>query len=54
MCLACDLTDAPSHSITKYTTAGQALNEVLKKLIPQITAGKKVLELSIEYVVLLV
>ncbi|WOO79287.1 Proliferation-associated protein 2G4 [Vanrija pseudolonga] len=34
--------------ITKYTTAGQALNEVLKKLIPQITAGKKVLELSIE------
>ena len=34
--------------ITKYTTAGQALGEVLKKLVPQVTAGKKVLELCVE------
>lgn len=35
-------------SLTKYTTAGQALAVVLKKLIPEITAGKKVLDLTIE------
>ncbi|CAK9783568.1 Creatinase/aminopeptidase [Cutaneotrichosporon oleaginosum] len=33
--------------ITKYTTAGQALAAVLKKFVPEITAGKKVLELCI-------
>lgn len=38
------------YSLTKYTSAGQALGEVLKKLIPQITPGKKVLDLCIEYV----
>ncbi|WVR04580.1 DNA-binding protein, 42 kDa [Kwoniella sp. DSM 27419] len=37
-----------NDTLTKYTTAGQALGEVLKKLIPQITAGKKVLDLCIE------
>ncbi|ORY27797.1 peptidase M24, structural domain-containing protein [Naematelia encephala] len=35
-------------AITKYTTAGQALADVLKKLIPQITAGKSVLDLCVE------
>lgn len=35
-------------SLTKYTTAGQALAVVLKKLIPEIKAGKKVLELTTE------
>lgn len=39
-----------AYSLTKYTSAGQALGEVLKKLIPQITPGKKVLDLCIEYV----
>lgn len=34
--------------ITKYTTAGQALNTVLKKLIPEIQPGKKVLDLCVE------
>jgi curved DNA binding protein len=33
--------------ITKYTTAGQALAAVLKKFVPEIAAGKKVLELCI-------
>lgn len=37
-------------SLTKYTTAGQALGEVLKKLVPKLVAGEKVLELSIAYV----
>ena len=37
-------------SITKYTSAGQALGEVLKKFIPTVTAGKKVLDLVIECV----
>ncbi|WVQ84122.1 DNA-binding protein, 42 kDa [Cryptococcus sp. DSM 104549] len=37
-----------SDALTKYTTAGQAVSEVLKKFIPQITAGKKVLDLCIE------
>ncbi|KAK1926455.1 peptidase M24, structural domain-containing protein [Papiliotrema laurentii] len=35
-------------AITKYTSAGQALGEVLKKFIPTVTAGKKVLDLVIE------
>lgn len=35
-------------SLTKYTSAGQALAEVLKKLLPQVSAGKKVLDLCIE------
>lgn len=34
--------------ITKYTTAGQALNTVLKKLVPEIQPGKKVLDLCVE------
>ncbi|WWC59323.1 DNA-binding protein, 42 kDa [Kwoniella dejecticola CBS 10117] len=34
--------------LTKYTTAGQALGEVLKKFIPSVTSGKKVLDLCIE------
>lgn len=37
-----------SRRITKYTSAGQAVAEVLKKLIPQIVAGKKVLDLCME------
>ncbi|WWC67880.1 DNA-binding protein, 42 kDa [Kwoniella pini CBS 10737] len=37
-----------NDTLTKYTTAGQALGEVLKKFIPSITAGKKVLDLCIE------
>jgi len=35
-------------AVTKYTSAGQAVGEVLKKLIPQITSGKKVLDLCVE------
>ncbi|OWZ45694.1 DNA-binding protein, 42 kDa [Cryptococcus neoformans c45] len=35
-------------ALTKYTSAGQALGHVLKKLVPQITPGKKVLDLCIE------
>lgn len=35
-------------SITKYTSAGQALGEVLKKFVPSVVAGKKVLDLCIE------
>jgi methionine aminopeptidase len=35
-------------SITKYTSAGQAISDVLKKFIPTVTAGKKVLDLCIE------
>ena len=38
-------------SITKYTSAGQTLGEVLKKFVPSVTAGKKVLDLCIECVV---
>lgn len=41
----CSYTD--TRSITKYTTAGQALAAVLKKFVPEITAGKKVLELCV-------
>jgi hypothetical protein len=41
---------ADSRRITKYTSAGQALGDILKKFIPTITAGKKVLDLCIEYV----
>ncbi|WVQ97968.1 DNA-binding protein, 42 kDa [Kwoniella sp. CBS 9459] len=37
-----------NDTLTKYTTAGQALGEVLKKFIPQVTAGKKVLDLCVE------
>ncbi|WWD00502.1 DNA-binding protein, 42 kDa [Kwoniella sp. B9012] len=37
-----------NDTLTKYTTAGQALGEVLKKFIPSITAGKKVLDLCVE------
>ncbi|KAK8846826.1 DNA-binding protein, 42 kDa [Kwoniella newhampshirensis] len=37
-----------NDALTKYTTAGQALGEVLKKFIPQVVAGKKVLDLCIE------
>nr|ODN73634.1 DNA-binding protein, 42 kDa [Cryptococcus depauperatus CBS 7841] len=37
-----------NDALTKYTTAGQALTEVLKKLLPQITPGKKVLDLCVE------
>lgn len=39
-------------SLTKYTSAGQVLAEVLKKLVSQVTAGKNVLELCIESVLL--
>ena len=35
-------------SLTKYTSAGQVLGEVLKKLAPQVRVGKHVLELCIE------
>ncbi|ORX34428.1 peptidase M24, structural domain-containing protein, partial [Kockovaella imperatae] len=35
-------------AITKYTSAGQAVGEVLKKFLPSIAPGKKVLELCIE------
>lgn len=41
---------ADGSRITKYTSAGQALGDVLKKFIPTVTAGKKVLDLCIEYV----
>lgn len=37
-----------NDALTKYTTAGQALADVLKKLVPQITTGKKVLDLVVE------
>ncbi|WWD22114.1 DNA-binding protein, 42 kDa [Kwoniella shandongensis] len=37
-----------NDALTKYTTAGQALGDVLKKFIPQVVAGKKVLDLCIE------
>ncbi|KAK4684443.1 hypothetical protein P7C73_g5733, partial [Tremellales sp. Uapishka_1] len=37
-----------NDALTKYTSGGQVLAEVLKKLIPSITAGKKVLDLCIE------
>ena len=42
------VTYAECCSITKYTTAGQALAEVIKKLIPQVEAGKKVADLCSE------
>ncbi|GFZ49246.1 Curved DNA-binding protein [Saitozyma sp. JCM 24511] len=35
-------------ALNKYSSAGQTLGEVLKKFIPQVTAGKKVLDLVIE------
>ena len=35
-------------SLTKYTTAGTILGEVLKKFIPTIQAGKSVLDLCTE------
>ncbi len=37
-------------SLTKYTSAGQVLGEVLKKLIPQVVASKNALDLCIEYI----
>ncbi len=45
-------TAADVPSVNKYSNAGQVLGEVLKKLIPQITPGKKVLDLCIESVYL--
>ena len=38
----------PDISLTKYTSAGQAINEVLKKFVPKVVAGAKVLDLCIE------
>ncbi|TYJ56324.1 DNA-binding protein, 42 kDa [Cryptococcus floricola] len=37
-----------NDALTKYTTAGQALTEVIKKFIPLVAPGKKVLDLCIE------
>jgi methionine aminopeptidase len=34
--------------VNKYTSAGQVLAEVLKKFLPSVVAGKKVLDLCIE------
>lgn len=42
------LSSALHYSITKYTTAGQILGQVIKKLVPSVTAGKKALELCEE------
>lgn len=36
------------YSLTKYTTAGTILGEVLKKFIPTVQAGKSVLDLCTE------
>lgn len=44
----CSDSNCVTLSLTKYTTAGQALGDVLKKFIPQVVAGKKVLDLCIE------
>lgn len=38
------------NSVNKYTSAGQVLADVLKKFIPSVTSGKKVLDLCIECV----
>ncbi|KAL7422100.1 hypothetical protein Q5752_002743 [Cryptotrichosporon argae] len=37
-----------NDTLTKYTTAGQALAEVLKKFVPEVVAGKKVIDLCIQ------
>ncbi|ODN80428.1 DNA-binding protein, 42 kDa [Cryptococcus amylolentus CBS 6039] len=37
-----------NDALTKYTTAGQALTDVIKKFIPLVAPGKKVLDLCIE------
>lgn len=36
------------NSLTKYTTAGTILGDVLKKFIPTVQAGKSVLDLCTE------
>lgn len=38
----------PGDSLTKYTTAGTILGDVLKKFIPTVQAGKSVLDLCTE------
>jgi len=35
-------------TLTKYTTAGQAVAQILKKLVPQVVSGAKVLDLCVE------
>jgi hypothetical protein len=37
-------------SLNKYSSAGQVLGDVLKKFIPKVTAGNKILDLCIEWV----
>ena len=43
-----DLFFLSGNSLTKYTTAGTILGDVLKKFIPTVQAGKSVLDLCTE------